>query len=363
MNGVRGIFLCLLMMLFISGEPLGQPEDMEDEFKQFTQEQEQQFHKFVEDDQAAFQKFVADVEKKWNEFLDSSKKTWVDYSEDLDARSDVNFEEGTIEVEAVVEADQPDAVEQAKAKIAQQVEKIFSEEDQAGNTILADQVQMPDTQKPVTPENVEQFVKEEVDKKVVVEEKPFQSKDGKKRIKVRVTLGMVPDHVRIRAKRYVPLVKTFSKKHGIEAPLVLAVIHTESYFNPRAKSKAGAYGLMQLIPKYGARDAYRLVHGEDRVVLPSYLYDPKNNVELGTAYLHLLEDQHFKGVDPVKRRYLVIASYNWGPTSVHRKIVQRYSMDRLSDKELYSLLQRKAPQETRDYVKKVTERMRMYAAM
>lgn len=204
MKGLGCVVVGLLMMLFLPGVLFSQQGD--EEFERFRQGQDQQLRKFVEDDEAAFRKFVEDVKKKWNEFLDSNKKEWVDYSEDLDARSNVNFEEGTVEVDAVVEADQPNAVEQATAKIAQQVKKIFSEEDQAGNTILADQVQIPDTEKPVTPENVEQFVKEEVDQKVVVEETPFTSQDGKKRIKVRATLGMVPDHVRVRAERYAPLV-------------------------------------------------------------------------------------------------------------------------------------------------------------
>ena len=294
--------------------------------------------------------------------MDSSRKEWVDYSKDLNVRSNVDFEQGTIEVAAVVETDQPDALKQAKTKIAGQVRKIFSEEDEVGNRILADQVELPDTKVLVTPENVEQFIEKEVEKEVV-KERPFLSGDGKERVKVRVSLNMVPNHVRVRAEKYMPLVKAFSARHQVDASLILAVIHTESFFNPRAKSRCGAYGLMQLIPRHGARAAYEFVYGQDRLVSPSYLYNPKNNIELGAAYLHLLGKQHFQGLSPSKKLYLVLASYNWGPSVVNQKIVQPYQLARLSDQEVYNLLQQKTPKETQNYIRKVTERMRLYAGV
>ena len=83
---------------------------------------------------------------------------------------------------------------------------------------------------------------------------------------------------------------------------------------------------------------------------------------MGTAYLALLSDPVFKRIeDNRKRRYLVICSYNWGPGSVRRKIVKRHDVAGLSVKELYDILRRKTPKETSNYLKKVTERMQIYA--
>ena len=55
-----------------------------------------------------------------------------------------------------------------------------------------------------------------------------------------------------------------------DPPVVFAVIHTESYYNPKARSGAPAYGLMQLVPTSGGRAAYRYVYKKDQVLPPSY---------------------------------------------------------------------------------------------
>lgn len=142
----------------------------------------------------------------------------------------------------------------------------------------------------------------------------------------------------------------------------MAVIHTESYFNPLAVSPANAHGLMQLIPKYGARDAYRVVHGKDQVVSPEYLYVPRNNVELGSAYLSLLGTSSFKRIqDEAKRLHLVICAYNWGPGSISRKIIKRNDIGRMTPSQLYHVLRQQTPEETANYLQRVTKRMRFYA--
>ena len=45
---------------------------------------------------------------------------------------------------------------------------------------------------------------------------------------------------------------------------------------------------MQLVPTSGGREAYRRAKGEDVAPTRDYLFDPQNNVELGTAYLNVL---------------------------------------------------------------------------
>ncbi|KAF5430175.1 membrane-bound lytic murein transglycosylase C [Candidatus Methanophagaceae archaeon] len=62
----------------------------------------------------------------------------------------------------------------------------------------------------------------------------------------------------------------------------------------------------------------------------------------------------------MKNRYVSICGYNWGPTSVRRKIVDIYPIGVMSDREVYMLLRRKTPHETREYIKRVMERMRIY---
>jgi len=97
-----------------------------------------------------------------------------------------------------------------------------------------------------------------------------------------------------------PLIDRNAGSQQLDPRLVKAVIQVESGYNPRALSKAGAMGLMQLMPET-ARDL--------AVRNP---YDPDENLRGGTAYLRQLLDR-FKGSVE-----LALAAYNAGPEPVER---------------------------------------------
>jgi hypothetical protein len=96
------------------------------------------------------------------------------------------------------------------------------------------------------------------------------------------------------------LVHKLAPEYALDPKLVLAVIETESSFNPRALSPKQAQGLMQLIPataqRFGVRDPW----------------DAKQNLHGGMAYLRWLLD-HFNG--DIK---LALAGYNAGEKAVER---------------------------------------------
>ena len=193
--------------------------------------------------------------------------------------------------------------------------------------------------------------------------------DGKSRQSVAVAFPLVKDHVKIRAERYKPVVMQFAQKNKVYPPLVFAIIHTESAFNPRARSGAPAYGLMQLVPHSGARDAYRLVYGEDKLITGDYLYEPTRNIELGTALIRLLDTRYLQPVeDPVSRMYCVVAAYNTGAGNVARAFGAGTSVgraapiiNRMDRGEVVDRLVSNLPyEETRNYVAKVRERMPLY---
>lgn len=96
-------------------------------------------------------------------------------------------------------------------------------------------------------------------------------------------------------------VRQAASKYQLDPDFVASVIKAESNFNPHAKSRKGAQGLMQLMPqtasRLGVKDAF----------------DPQANVEAGTAHLNALLNQYHN--DPIK----ALAAYNAGS---HR--VQQY---------------------------------------
>ena len=96
------------------------------------------------------------------------------------------------------------------------------------------------------------------------------------------------------------VIYTEAKRNNLPPELVAAVVNTESKFNPTARSRVGAVGLMQLVPRTG------------RWMGASNLLDPVQNIQAGAKYLKYLSDQ-FNG-DQQK----VVAAYNAGPGNVQR---------------------------------------------
>ena len=96
------------------------------------------------------------------------------------------------------------------------------------------------------------------------------------------------------------LVREAAQRHNVDPALVRAVIETESNWNPTAKSRKGAMGLMQLIPstavRFGVNDAL----------------SPRQNVDAGVHYLKTLLERYNGNLD------LALAAYNAGEGAVDR---------------------------------------------
>ena len=99
---------------------------------------------------------------------------------------------------------------------------------------------------------------------------------------------------------YDHVISEASNKHGVPFPLLKALIKTESDFNPRAVSSAGARGLMQLMPE------------NIKTLNIKNPFDPRENIMGGTRFLKQLIDR-FKGKLP-----LALAAYNAGPGVVEK---------------------------------------------
>lgn len=102
---------------------------------------------------------------------------------------------------------------------------------------------------------------------------------------------------------YTAEVEAAAKKYGLAPSLVYAVIHTESGFDPTARSLAGAIGLMQVTAP--TMEWALMRSGIDGVSDEARLVAPAFNIEIGTCVLHLLGEQ-FSEQDTV------LAAYNAG---------------------------------------------------
>lgn len=131
-------------------------------------------------------------------------------------------------------------------------------------------------------------------------------------------------HPMISERELEPVIRRYSRQHQLHPALIRAVIKAESNFDPMAVSRAGAVGLMQLMPQTAVRLDVR------------DLYDPEDNIGGGTKYLRQLLDR-FRGNLP-----LALAAYNAG-----EHVVDRYRTLPPFD-------------ETRQYVRKVLRYYRTF---
>ncbi|NQZ88169.1 MAG: DUF3393 domain-containing protein [Saccharospirillaceae bacterium] len=178
----------------------------------------------------------------------------------------------------------------------------------------------------------------------------------------------------VKAKPYIGHVKAQGNRWGLSPSLLLAIIHTESYFNPKAQSHIPAFGLMQIVPRSAGIDVNRFLYKKDLPMTESYLFQSENNIETGVAYMHILNSRYLKNItNSESRMYCIIAAYNTGSGNVAKTFNTDGSrninkaakiINALSPKEVYNHLVENLPyNETKNYVKRVIKRKKIYASV
>ncbi|WP_160064062.1 transglycosylase SLT domain-containing protein [Psychromonas sp. L1A2] len=175
-----------------------------------------------------------------------------------------------------------------------------------------------------------------------------------------------------RAQKYKKIAEKESQRFDIPVALVMAIMHSESAFQPKAKSAVPAYGLMQIVPRTAGHDVNKMIRKIDKPMEVDDLYVPDINVETGSAYLSILDKRYLKSItDPKSRLYCTIAAYNTGAGNVakvfntggNKRNINKAAriINTLSSDEVYQALMSKLPyDETKHYLKKVSKRIALY---
>jgi len=184
-----------------------------------------------------------------------------------------------------------------------------------------------------------------------------------------VTISMVETHKDIAGSKYVKYAKVASREHNVPVSLMMAIMETESSFNPLARSRSNALGLMQIKADTAGRDYFSLIKGYKHTPSSSFLYSPKNNIEVAAGYLSILGNRYLVGIqDPKKLEYAMISSYNGGAGNLWRSLNKKGNktqaiarINKMSTKEFYWFLtNRHIREETRNYLKKVNGKKTKY---
>lgn len=158
-----------------------------------------------------------------------------------------------------------------------------------------------------------------------------------------IELPLIQNHLSARASNYISYVQKWGAEYDIEPRLIMAIMETESAFNPYAISRSGALGLMQIVPRTAGHDIFQNL-GYQGLPTQEYLFDPNLNIQGGSLYLSLLMYKYLDGIqDPTSLRYVTITSYNAGAGGT----LSIFSRNR---EEAINIINNMSPQEVYNYI-------------
>lgn len=367
--------ICLAIFSILSHSPLAQENEFESylqkqdrQFEQFAAARLSEFEDFVERWQAAEQAYRTELSQHWDEVELTSQTRYVEYSDDQQQRTIVDYENNQVIIEI-----KTNAVETPSPTQPEVSSDLLNQVNQTLNRLTQTQVSDAVERDPIHRQVGGGQSSKAADAKLLEADEVTVSEDN---VQVtdsdgvtRLTLQLPTNLSSRRANEALPQVKQEAERWNLPPAMILAIIHTESSFNPMARSPIPAFGLMQIVPQSAGRDVTEFLTGQQQLLSPEYLYNPQQNIEAGSVYLHLLYNRYFNGVqDDRSRWYLSIAAYNTGPGNVARTLTGRTNLrgardkaNQMSSQALFDLLVNQLPaQETRLYLQKVTEREVFY---
>ncbi|TCL04628.1 membrane-bound lytic murein transglycosylase MltC [Sodalis ligni] len=313
--------------------------------------------------------FANNVENIWgiNEVLIAGPKDYVKYTDQYLTRSHINFDAGTITVETIAGTDPAAHLRQAI------ISTLLMGDDPSSTDLYSDANDIQISKEPFlygqVVDNTGQPIRWEGRAASFADyllQTRLQSRTSDMHVIWSITIQLVPNHLDKRAHKYLPMVRNAAQKYGVDESLILAIMQTESSFNPYAVSHTDALGLMQVVQHSAGRDVFKM-QGRWGQPSRSFLFDPENNIDTGTAYLALLQSNYLAGIaNPTSRRYAVITAYNGGAGSVLRVFSsdknQAFELiNELQPADVYETLTTKHPSaESRRYLYKVNTLQKYY---
>jgi len=358
-------------------------EQQNKSFNTYKKTQEENFKAYQDSQSKAFEEYKKELGVYWEKPKLSTKRTWISYTEDKKTRTNVDFSKNTIILETIANSPKQ-AKENLQVALAKAVTidtKTLQDTDPLEKKLA--KITIPDgvADAKVNAEPILSTVvfKKMPTKKLVynyvnknILNKNIKEKESKK-VKYHkiysIKVDLPNDTMLKRSKLYKDEIFKHARIQKLPASLVFAIMHSESSYNPRARSHIPAFGLMQIVPKTAGIDSYKYLYKKKRLVTGRYLYNSTNNITMGTAYLHILYYRYLKAIkNPESRLYCAIAAYNTGAGNIAWAFTRTYNMkkaapliNKLTPSQVYAkLLKDLRWDEPKHYLKKVSKRMSAY---
>ncbi|MDC9597612.1 membrane-bound lytic murein transglycosylase MltC [Xenorhabdus anantnagensis] len=313
--------------------------------------------------------FAHNIENIWGlqEVLIAGPKDYVKYTDQYKTRSHINFETGTITIETISPIEPDEHLRKAI------VTTLLMGDDPGTIDLYSDANDIQISKEPFLYGQVLDNSGEPIRwewrarhfANYLIQDK-LQKRQSGLHVIWSVTMQLVPNHLDKRAHKYLPIVRKASIKYGVDESLILAIMQTESSFNPYAVSRSDALGLMQVMQHTAGQDVFKM-QGKSGQPSRSYLFDPENNIDAGTAYLSILQNTYLGEIkNATSRRYAVITAYNGGAGSVLRvfssdKKKAAQLINSMKPGDIYETLTNKHPSaESRRYLIKVNNAQKSY---
>ncbi|MCD9517962.1 membrane-bound lytic murein transglycosylase MltC [Photobacterium phosphoreum] len=322
--------------------------------------------------QALLKYFESQVKKQWgdDDYLQAGKHRYVKYFDGYRTRAHIDFDNGKIHVSTVA-----NYAPQGTLKKAIE-ETLLMPADPSQVDLFSDQ-SVPLSNKPFLLGQVKDHQNQNIQwpwragkyADYLIANK-LKTKKLQQGTAYYVEIDMVDDHLEQREYQYADIIRQAAKRYDIDEDLIYAIVKTESSFNPYAVSHAGAYGLMQVIPKTAGADVFNLVKNKPGIPTKEYLFNPANNIDTGAAYFYILKNRYLKEVQhSTTKHYTMISAYNGGTGGVlatfdpDRKQAMK-DINHLQPNQVYWALTNKHPKaEARRYLEKVLNFQKEFESM
>ena len=314
--------------------------------------------------------FNDEVNQHWGDQASfASEKAYVKYLDDYLSRAKIDFETGTLTVETLAGSE---PLKQLKAAIVTALltpddpnaVDIYSAQDIdiKGKPFLYGRVLDEDGKAIRYSWRAQKFAQYMIDQHLLVNETPDGQRFG-------VNIRLVKNHKQVAATGVKAWVSQASDRFDLPESLILGIIETESGFNSFAVSHANAYGLMQIIPATAGADVFQKIYKRKGIPSRQYLFNPKNNIITGSAYLSILRDRYLRDIKhPTSQLYCIISAYNSGSGNVfktfhksRKKAIERINSMSVED-VLWRLRKKQPSMEARHYIEKVLRNQKKHQA-